>query len=46
MSTPRSIDDVMNEMNDWAKAQGKYLGQAFWEIPRQSGSILDVPETA
>jgi hypothetical protein len=45
MSTEKSIDDIMNEMNDRAKAEGRYLGKAFWEIPRQEGSILDVPLT-
>ena len=45
MSTPRSIDDIMEEMNDQAKAEGRYLGKAFWEIPPQPGSILDIPET-
>ncbi len=45
MSTLRSIDEIMNEMNDQAKAQGRYLGKAFWEITRQPGSILDVPVT-
>jgi hypothetical protein len=46
MKTLRSIDDIMRDMNDLAKAQGRYLGKAFWEIPPQPGSILDVPETA
>ncbi len=41
----KSIDDIMNEMNDRAKAEGRYLGKAFWEIPRAQGSILDVPST-
>ena len=45
MNTPRSINEIMNEMNDQAKADGRYLGKAFWEIPRQPGSILDVQET-
>ncbi len=45
MKTPCSIDDIIREMNDLAKAQGKYLGKAFWEIPPQPGSLLDVPET-
>ena len=45
MKTPRSIDDIIREMNDLAKAQGRYLGKAFWEIPPQPGSLLDVPET-
>jgi len=38
--------DIMRDMNDLAKAQGRTLGKAFWEIPPQPGSILDVPETA
>jgi hypothetical protein len=45
-TTLRSIDDIMRDMNDLAKAQGRYLGKAFWEIPPQPGAILDVPETA
>src|SRR6185369_10383693 len=45
MSNPRSIDDIMNEMNDQAKAEGRYLGKTLSEIPREPGSILDVPET-
>ena len=45
MNTPKSSDDVMQDLNELAKAQGRYLGQAFWEIPRQPGSILDVPLT-
>ena len=27
------------------KAEGRYLDKDFWEIPRQAGSILDVPTT-
>ncbi len=45
MNTENSIDNIMNEMNDWAKAEGRYLGKAFWEIPSQPESILDVPLT-
>ncbi len=45
MNTPKSSDDVMQDLNELAKAQGRYLGQAFWEIPREPGSILDVPLT-
>jgi len=45
MNTPKSSDDVLREMNDLAKAQGRYLDKAFWEVPRQSGSIVDVPLT-
>jgi hypothetical protein len=46
MSTPNSIDEIMKRMNDRAKAEGRYLGQAFWEVPAQGGSILDVPLSA
>jgi hypothetical protein len=45
MNTSSSTDKVMNEMNDLAKAQGRYLGKAFWEIPSLTESILDVPST-
>lgn len=45
MNTPE-IDKIMKEMNDQAKAEGRYLGKAFWEIPSQTESILDVPATA
>jgi hypothetical protein len=45
MNTAKSVDDVMRDLNDLAKAQGRYLGKAFWEIPRQAGSLLDVPLT-
>jgi hypothetical protein len=30
MNTPKSSDDVMRDLNDLAKAQGRYLGKAFW----------------
>jgi hypothetical protein len=45
MSTLTSNDEIMKRMNDRAKAEGRYLGMAFWEIPREEGSILDVPTT-
>jgi hypothetical protein len=45
MNTSKPIDEIMNEMNDRAKAEGRYLGKAFWEIPSQPESILDVPST-
>jgi hypothetical protein len=45
MSTPKSNAEIMKEFNDRAKAEGRYLGKAFWEIPAQPGSILDVPIT-
>ncbi len=42
---PNTSDTIMNETNDWAKAEGRYLGKAFWEIPAQVDSILEVPLT-
>ena len=45
MNAPRSIDEIMNAMNERAKAQGRCLERVFWEIPSQPGSILDVQET-
>jgi len=44
MSTPTNAE-IMKRMNDRAKAEGRYLGMAFWEIPCEEGSILDVPTT-
>jgi hypothetical protein len=35
----------MRDLNDLAKAQGRFLDQAFGQIPRKPGSILDVPLT-
>jgi hypothetical protein len=46
MSTPKSIDEIMNEMNDRAKAEGRYLDKAFWEIPSGAESIQDAPSTS
>jgi hypothetical protein len=45
MSTPRSLDEILKQMNDRAKAEGRYLAKAFWEVPAQAGSIVDVPST-
>ena len=45
MNTPTSNAEIMKRMNDRAKAEGRYLGMAFWEIPREEGSILDLPST-
>jgi hypothetical protein len=45
MTTSKDIDRIMNEMNDRAKTEGRYLTEAFWEIPSQSDSILKVPVT-
>jgi hypothetical protein len=43
MNNSNNIDEIMDEMNDWAKAEGRYLGKAFWEIPPLAESILEVP---
>jgi hypothetical protein len=45
MSTTKTSDEVLREMNDRARAAGRYLGKAFWEIPSQAESILEVPST-
>ena len=45
MNTPMSDDEIMNQMNDRAKAEGRYLGKAFWEIPPEVESILEAPST-
>jgi hypothetical protein len=45
MNTPRTIDDVMRDMNAWAMAEGIALDRDPWSIPPAEGSILDVPLT-
>jgi hypothetical protein len=45
MTNQRSIDELVDEFNAQAKAEGSYDGRAFWEVPPRPGSILDVPET-
>ena len=45
MNTAKPIDDIMNEMNEWAKAESRYLGRAFWQIASEPCSILDVVST-
>ena len=45
MNGSDSIDAIMNEMNNWAKSEGRFLAAAFWEIPPQPHSIGDVPLT-
>ncbi len=45
MTKERSIDEIMHAFNDRVRAEGRYDDRAFWEIPRSSGSILDVPVT-
>lgn len=45
MTNERSLDELVDEFNAQAKAEGRYYGRAFWEVPPTPGSILDVPET-
>jgi hypothetical protein len=45
MTTERSIDELVNEFNAKAKAEGSYDDRAFWEVPATPESILNVPET-
>jgi hypothetical protein len=45
MTTKRSLDDLMADFNSKAKADGRYDGRVFWEVPSRPGSLLDVPET-
>ena len=45
MSNHEYLQTLADEFNARAKAEGRYLDKDFWEIPRQSGSILDVPTT-
>ena len=45
MNTPRTIDDVMRDMNAWAMAEGIALDRDPWSIPPAEGSILDIPST-
>lgn len=45
MNTPRTIDDVMRDMNAWAIAEGIALDRDPWSISPVQGSIFDVPPT-
>lgn len=45
MKPPKTSDEVMRELNDRAKAQGRYLATSFSEIPRSPESLLDRPDT-
>jgi hypothetical protein len=45
MTNERSIDELVDQFNAQAKAEGRFDGRAFWEVPATPGSILDVPET-
>lgn len=41
MNPPKTSDEVTRELNDRAKAQGRYLATSFSEIPRSPESLLD-----
>lgn len=45
MNTPKTSDEVMQSLNDQAKAQGRFLADDPWNVERASRSILDVPLT-
>jgi hypothetical protein len=45
MNTPRTVAEVMRDMNSWAMAEGIALDRDHWSIPPAEGSILDVPLT-
>ena len=45
MSTPRTIDEVMRDMNAWALAEGIAFHGDPWSIPPVEGSILDISPT-
>ena len=45
MTMQEKLQRLVDEFNDQAKAEGRYLDKDFWEIPRASGSILDAPAT-
>jgi hypothetical protein len=45
MTHERSLDELVYEFSAKARAEGRYDGRAFWEVPPRPGSILDVPET-
>lgn len=46
MNPLKHSDEAMRELNDRAKAEGRYLVTSFSEIPRISRSLLDRPDTA
>lgn len=45
MNANKSINEMVEEWNAQAKAEGRYDGRAFWEIERKPGSVFDVPKT-
>ena len=45
MNNERTIDQLVDAFNAQAQAEGRYETRTFWEVPAQSGSIRDIPET-
>ena len=45
MNTPRTVDEVMRDMNAWAMAEGIALDGDPWSIPPAEGSMLDISPT-
>jgi len=45
MTEHEHLQDLADEFNARARAEGRYLDKDFWEIPSRPGSILDIPET-
>jgi hypothetical protein len=45
MSTSRTIDEVMRDMNAWAMAEGIAFDGDPWSIPPVEGSILGISPT-
>jgi hypothetical protein len=45
MTEHEHLQDLADEFNARARAEGRYLDNDFWEIPPRPGSILDIPET-
>ena len=45
MNTEKSVQEIVDEWNTKAKAEGRYLDQDPWSIRPATGSLLDVPET-
>lgn len=39
------MQEMMDEINAWAKAKGMFDGRAPWEVPTQAGSVLISSET-
>jgi len=45
MNTPRTIEEVMRDMNAWAAAEGIAFDGDPWSVPPVDGSIFDILPT-